>query len=205
MISAALVKQLREKTGAGLMDCKRALQKADGDLEKAVDHLRLAGIAKADKKAGRQVADGLVFSYIHPGEKLGVLLEVNCETDFVAKTDNFQQFVRDVAMHIAATAPRVIRREDLPAEEVEREQAILVEQARQSGKPEQILDKIVLGRLEKFFAENALLEQAFVKDPQKTIEDYLKETISTLGENIVIARFVRFQLGQNEVPGSSQS
>ncbi|MCH7529011.1 MAG: translation elongation factor Ts [Candidatus Marinimicrobia bacterium] len=205
MISAALVKQLREKTGAGLMDCKRALQKADGDLEKAVDHLRLAGIAKADKKAGRQVADGLVFSYIHPGEKLGVLLEVNCETDFVAKTDNFQQFVRDVAMHIAATAPRVIRREDLPPEEVEREQAILVEQARQSGKPEQILDKIVLGRLEKFFAENALLEQPFVKDPQKTIEDYLKETISTLGENIVIARFVRFQLGQNEVPGSSQS
>lgn len=205
MISAALVKQLREKTGAGLMDCKRALQKADGDLEKAVDHLRTAGIAKADKKAGRQVADGLVFSYIHPGEKLGVLLEVNCETDFVAKTDNFQQFVRDVAMHIAATAPRVIRREELPPEEVEREQAILVEQARQSGKPEQILDKIVLGRLEKFFAENALLEQPFVKDPQKTIEGYLKETISTLGENIVISRFVRFQLGQNEVPGSSQS
>lgn len=205
MISAALVKQLREKTGAGLMDCKRALQKADGDLEKAVDHLRTAGIAKADKKAGRQVADGLVFSYIHPGEKLGVLLEVNCETDFVAKTDNFQQFVRDVAMHIAATAPRVIRREEIPPEEVEREQGILVEQARQSGKPEQILDKIVLGRLEKFFAENALLEQPFVKDPQKTIEDYLKETISTLGENIVIARFVRFQLGQNEVPGSSQS
>ncbi|MCH7938730.1 MAG: translation elongation factor Ts [Candidatus Marinimicrobia bacterium] len=205
MISAALVKQLREKTGAGLMDCKRALQKADGDLEKAVDHLRTAGIAKADKKAGRQVADGLVFSYIHPGAKLGVLLEVNCETDFVAKTDNFQQFVRDVAMHIAATDPRVIRREDLPPEEVEREQGILVEQARQSGKPEQILDKIVLGRLEKFFAENALLEQPFVKDPQKTIEGYLKETISTLGENIVITRFVRFQLGQNEVPGSSQS
>ena len=157
MISAALVKQLREKTGAGLMDCKRAMETAEGDREKAVDHLRLAGIAKADKKAGRQVADGLVFSYIHPGEKLGVLLEVNCETDFVAKTDNFQQFVRDVAMHIAATAPRVIRREDLPPEEVEREQVILFEQARQSGRPEQILDKIVLGRLEKFSWEEALL------------------------------------------------
>lgn len=205
MISAELVKQLREKTGAGLMDCKRALQEADGDLEKAIDHLRTAGIAKAEKKAGRQVTDGLVFSYIHPGEKLGVLLEVNCETDFVAKTDSFQRFVKDVAMHIAATDPRVIRREELPAVEVEREQGILAEQARQSGKPEQILEKIVLGRLEKFFAENALLEQPFVKDPQKTIDDYLKETITILGENIVIARFVRFQLGQNEVPGQSQS
>ncbi len=145
MISAALVKQLREKTGAGLMDCKRALQKAEGDLGKAVDHLRTAGIAKAEKKAGRQVADGLVFSYIHPGAKLGVLLEVNCETDFVAKTDDFQQFVKDVAMHIAATAPRVIRREELSAEDVDREKGILSEQARQSGKPEHILEKIVLG------------------------------------------------------------
>ncbi len=205
MISATLVKQLREKTGAGLMDCKRALQEADGDLEKAIDHLRTAGVTKAEKKAGRQVSDGLVFSYIHPGAKLGVLLEVNCETDFVAKTDIFQQFVKDVAMHIAATAPSVITREELPKEDVEREQSILAEQARQSGKPEQILEKIVLGRLEKFFAENALLEQPFVKDPQKTIDDYLKETISTLGENIVIARFVRFQLGQNEVPSPSQS
>ena len=205
MITAEQVKQLREKTGAGLMDCKRALQKADGDLEKAVDNLRMAGIAKAEKKAGRRAADGLVFSYIHPGAKLGVLLEVNCETDFVAKTDGFRQFVKDVAMHIAATAPRVIRREELSAKDVDREKGILSEQARQSGKPEHILEKIVLGRLEKFYAESVLLEQPFVKDPQKTIDDYLKETIAALGENMVIARFVRFQLGQNEAPSSSNT
>lgn len=179
------------------MDCKRALQETDGDLEKAVDSLRKAGIAKAEKKAGRQASEGIVYAYIHPGSKLGVLLEVNCETDFVAKTDDFQQFVKDVAMHIAAVNPQVILREQMPAKEVEREKDVQTELARQSGKPEHILEKIVSGRLEKFYSDNALLEQAFVKDPQKTIEDYLKEIIAKLGENIIIARFVRFQLGQD--------
>lgn len=205
MISAALVKQLREKSGAGMMDCKRALQESNGDIEKAVDYLRKAGIAKADKKVGRQASEGTVTAYIHPGSKLGVLLEVNCETDFVAKTDEFQQFIKDVAMHIAAVNPQVIRREQLPKEAVEREKSILVEQVRESGKPEHILDKIVSGRLEKFYAENVLLEQGFVKDPQRTIEDYLKETVATLGENIIIARFIRFQLGQNESSSSDDS
>ena len=205
MISAALVKQLREKSGAGMMDCKRALQESDGDIEKAIDYLRKSGIAKADKKVGRQASEGTVMAYIHPGSKLGVLLEVNCETDFVAKTDEFQQFIKDVAMHIAAVNPQVIRREQLPKEAVEREKSILVEQVRESGKPDDILDKIVSGRLEKFYAENVLLEQGFVKDPQRTIEDYLKETVVTLGENIIIARFIRFQLGQNESSGSDDS
>ncbi len=196
MISASVVKELREKTGAGMMDCKQALVATDGDVEQAVDYLRKAGIAKAAKKVHRKAADGIVFSYIHPGSKLGVMLEVNCETDFVADTDEFKNFVKDVAMHIAAVSPRVVQREEMSAEIVEREKEIFLDQARQSGKPEKIFDKIVNGRLDKFYVENVLLEQAFVKDPQKSIEDYLKATISTLGENIVISRFVRFQLGE---------
>lgn len=205
MISASVVKELREKTGAGMMDCKRALEATNGDLETAIDNLRKAGIAKAAKKAGRKADDGIVFSYIHPGSKLGVLVEVNCETDFVAKTDDFQRFVKDLAMHIAATSPSVVHREEMLPEVVEREKDIFIDQARQSGKPENILEKIVNGRLDKFYEENVLLEQAFVKDPHKSIEEYLKETISTLGENILISRFVRFQLGEESRQNGSST
>ena len=158
MISASVVKELREKTGAGMMDCKRALEATDGDLETAIDNLRKAGIAKAAKKSHRKANDGIVFSYIHPGSKLGVLVEVNCETDFVAKTDDFQRFVKDLAMHIAATSPSVVHREEMLPEVVEREKDIFIDQARQSGKPENILEKIVNGRLDKFYEENVLLE-----------------------------------------------
>jgi elongation factor Ts len=205
VISASLVKELRQKTGAGMMECKRALEESGGDLEKAVDFLRTSGAAKADKKASRSANDGVISTYIHPGSRLGVLVEVNCETDFVAKTDEFQQFVRDVAMHIAASAPVVVTREELPADVVDREKNIFLEQARRSGKPEDILEKMVTGRLEKYYAENTLLEQAFVKDPQKTISDYLKEIIATLGENIVISRFVRFELGESTQNGAATS
>lgn len=205
MISASVVKELREKTGAGMMDCKRALEATNGDLETAVDYLRKAGIAKAVKKANRKADDGIVFSYIHPGSKLGVLVEVNCETDFVANTDEFQRFVKDLAMHIAATSPSVVHREEMLSEVVEHEKDIFTDQARQSGKPENILEKIVGGRLDKFYAENVLLEQAFVKDPHKSIEEYLKETITMLGENIIISRFVRFQLGEESRQNGSST
>ncbi|MCH7859299.1 MAG: translation elongation factor Ts [Candidatus Marinimicrobia bacterium] len=205
MISASVVKELRAKTGAGMMDCKRALEATHGDLDTAIDYLRKSGIAKAATKADRNANDGIVFSYIHPGSKLGVLVEVNCETDFVANTDNFQRFVKDLAMHIAATSPSVIHREEMLTEVVEREKDIFIEQTRQSGKPENILEKIVNGRMDKFYAENVLLEQAFVKDPHKSIEEYLKETISILGENIIISRFVRFQLGEESRKNGSST
>jgi len=197
MVSAAIVKELRDKTGAGMMDCKRALVESGGDIEKAIDYLRKAGVAKADKKSSRQASDGVITSYIHPGAKLGVLLEINCETDFVAKTPDFQAFAKDVAMHIAAVDPQVVKREEISEALLNREREIYMDQARQTGKPENILDKIVSGRVEKFYGESVLLEQTFVKDPQKTVGDLLKETILTLGENIVITRFERFQLGQN--------
>ncbi len=196
MISASLVKELRLKTGAGMMDCKRALEETNGDLKKAVDYLRTAGIARAEQKAIRDTSEGVVASYIHPGSKLGVLLEVKCETDFVARTDGFKQFVNDIAMHIAALAPMVVHRDDMPQAVLDHEKKIYLEQARQSGKPDNILEKIAKGRLDKFFAGNVLLEQAFVKDPQKTIGAYLKETVAGLGENIAITRFTRFQLGE---------
>lgn len=186
-----------------MMDCKRALEETDGDLEKAVDYLRTAGIAKAEKKTGRDTTEGVVTSYIHPGSKLGVLLEVNCETDFVVLTDGFKQFVKDIAMHIAAAAPIVVDRSQVPQDILEHEKKIYLEQARQSGKPEKILEKIVEGRIDKFLSEKVLLEQAFVKDPQTTIGDYLKETIGNLGENISITRFARFQLGETEPSSSS--
>ncbi len=198
MISASLVKELRLKTGAGIMDCKRALEETDGDLEKAVDYLRTAGIAKAEQKASRHTTEGLVVSYIHPGSKLGVLLEVKCETDFVAKTDSFKQLVKDIAMHVAAAAPLVVHRDEMPQTVLDHEKEIYLEQARQTGKPDNILEKIVNGRVDKFLAESVLLEQVFVKDPQKTIGDYLKETVAGLGENISIARFARFQLGETD-------
>ena len=194
-ITAAMVKELREKTGAGMMDCKKALQETDGDMDKAVDFLRKKGVAKAEKKASREVKDGLVEAYIHAGGKLGVLVEVNCETDFVAKTDDFKDFVHNVAMQIAATNPIAIQREDVPAELVEKELTIYKEQAKESGKPDHIIEKIAQGKMDKFYAERVLLEQAYIRDPEKTVKDYLVEIIAKLGENISIRRFARFRIG----------
>ncbi|MBC7358016.1 MAG: translation elongation factor Ts [Desulfacinum sp.] len=190
-----MVRELREKTNAGMMDCKKALQETGGDMEKAVDLLRKKGLATAMKRAGKEASEGAVQAYIHAGGKIGVLVEVNCETDFAARSEDFQAFVKDVAMQIAATNPLGITREDVPQDVVERERAIFVEQARESGKPDHIVEKMVEGRLRKFYEENVLMEQAFVKDPEKTIEDYLNELVAKTGERIVIRRFARFQLG----------
>lgn len=196
-ISAATVKELREKTGAGMMDCKRALTDTEGDIDKAIDLLRARGIAKAEKKAGRSAKEGIIYSYIHPtGNKLGVLVEVNCETDFVAATDDFVQLAKDVAMQIAAMNPLAVRREEIPAEVIEHEKSVYREQVINEGKPEKIADRIIEGKLEKYYKENVLLEQDFFKDTDKTVETHLKETIGTLGENISIARFARFAVGE---------
>ena len=194
-ISAKTVKELREKTGAGMMDCKNALKESGGDMEKAVEILRKKGIAKAEKKASREVRDGLIHAYIHPGDKLGVLVEVNCETDFVAKTDEFKDFVHNLAMHIAASNPISIDRETAPKDIVDREMRIYKEQAAESGKPENILEKIATGKMEKFYAENVLMEQAYIRDPEKSIKDYQTEVVAKIGENISIRRFVRYQIG----------
>ncbi|HCK98707.1 MAG TPA: elongation factor Ts [Candidatus Marinimicrobia bacterium] len=196
-ITASQVKALRDKTGIGMMDCKAALIEAEGDIDKSIDILRKKGVAKAEKKASRDASDGLIWSYIHPGNKIGVLVEVNCETDFVAKTPDFQNFVKDIAMHIAATNPAAICREEIDPQLVEKEREIFMEQAKSQNKPENIMVRIVEGKLDKYYQENCLLEQAFVKDPQKTIKEYLIETIARIGENINISRFVRFQLGEN--------
>ena len=196
MASASAVKELREISGAGMMDCKRALDEAGDDIKKAMDVLRKSGIAKAQKKAGRSASDGTIFPYIHPGSKLGVLLEINCETDFVAKTDNFQLLAKDIAMHIAASSPLAVNREDIPDEIIANEKEIYSEQAKKSGKPENIIEKMIEGRMSKFYQENVLMEQVFVKDPDKNISDLITQLVSNLGENIVIARFVRFQLGE---------
>jgi len=197
-VSATDVKDLREKTGAGMMDCKKALTECDGDMEKAIDFLRKKGLSAAAKKADRIASEGLVGSYIHAGGKIGVLLEVNCETDFVAKTDDFQQLVKDLCMHIAAANPGYVRREEVPAAELDREKEIYKDQARQSGKPDNILDKIVEGKLEKFYSDVCLLDQVFVKDPdgKKKIKDLVTEKIAKIGENISIRRFSRYQLGE---------
>jgi len=195
-ITAEEVKKLREITGAGIMDCKNALKETDGDVEKAVEYLRKKGIAKAEKKAGRKTKEGLVESYIHPGSKLGVLVEVNCETDFVAKTDDFKAFVRDIAMQIAAANPMVVRREELPQDVIDREMNIYKTQAENEKKPAHIAEKIAIGKMEKFYQDVVLMEQSFVKDPDKTIDQLLKETIGKIGENITIRRFARFQLGE---------
>ena len=195
-ITAALVKELRERTGAGMMDCKKALSATDGDLEKAIDFLREKGLAAAAKKAGRVAAEGLVEAYIHGGGRIGVLVEVNCETDFVAKTDAFKELVKDIAMHIAATNPSYLKREEVPTAELEHEQAVLAEQARNEGKPEKIIEKMVAGRIEKYSKEVCLMEQPFVKDPDKTISDLITESIAKIGENISIRRFTRYQLGE---------
>lgn len=195
-ITAEMVKTLRERTQAGMMDCKRALEETGGDMEKAVDYLREKGLAAAAKRAGRVAADGLVEAYIHPGGRVGVLVEVNCETDFVAKTDDFQNLVRDIAMHIAAMRPEYVRREDVPEEVIEHERQILLNAAKEEGRPEHVLDRIVTGRLEKFFSEACLLEQPFVKDPDKTVGQLVQEAIATLGENITVRRFARFERGE---------
>lgn len=195
-ISAAMVKELREKTGAGMMDCKKALAENDGDVEKAVDFLRKKGLATAQKRAGRAMSEGVVEAYIHMGGKIGVMVEVNCETDFVAKTDDFKAFARNIAMHVAATGPLGIVPEDVPEEVVNREKEIYMDQARATGKPENILAKIAEGKMAKFFKENCLMEQPYVKEPDKTIKDYLTEVIGKTGENITIKRFARFQVGE---------
>ncbi len=195
-IDAQVVKDLRVRTGAGIMDCKEALLECDGNVEQAIDFLRKKGIAKAEKKAGRKADQGVVLSYIHPGNRIGVLVEVNCETDFVAKTNGFQGFVKDVAMQIAATNPLAVTRDAMESSVVEKEKEIFSEQAKESGKPENIIKKIVDGRLEKFFQESCLLEQPFIKDGDKSVQDILTETIATLGENISIARFSRYEVGE---------
>ncbi|MBN2708011.1 MAG: translation elongation factor Ts [Calditrichaceae bacterium] len=195
-ISAAMVKDLREKSGAGMMDCKKALQESNGDFEKAIEILRKKGIAKAAKRADRVAKEGTVASYIHPGSKLGVLVEVNCETDFVANTDDFKEFVKNISMHIAASSPLAIKREDLDQAVLEKEKEIFREQALNSGKPANIVDKIVDGRLEKYYAEVCLLEQPYVKDPDKKVQDLLTETIAKVGENVSIKRFSRFRIGE---------
>ena len=194
-IDASIVKDLRGRTGAGIMDCKEALLDSDGNVEKAVDFLRKKGITKAEKKAGREADQGVVLSYIHPGNRIGVLVEVNCETDFVAKTDGFQMFVKNVAMQIAATNPLSVTRDGIDSVVVDKEKEIFTEQAKLSGKPDNVLEKIIEGRIEKFYQENCLLEQSFIKDSDKSVKDILMETIATLGENISIARFSRFEVG----------
>jgi len=194
-ISAAMVKELREKSGAGIMDCKEALSECDGDMEKAIDFLRKKGLATAAKRAGRATSEGTVQSYIHLGGKIGVMVEVDCETDFVAKTDDFIEFARNLAMHIAATSPVGITAEDVPEAIISREREIYKDQALEMGKPEQMIDKIVNGKLNKFFKESCLMDQQYVKDPDKTISDYLNEVIAKTGEKITIKRFARFQVG----------
>jgi len=195
-VSAEMVKQLREKTGAGIMDCKEALKESGADMDKATDFLRKKGLATAQKRAGRSMSEGMVESYIHMGGKMGVLVEVNCETDFVAKTDDFREFVRNIAMHIAATSPLGIKPEDVPQDIINKEKEIYRAQVLEMGKPEKMVDKIAEGKLVKFFKECCLLNQAYVKDPDKTVADYLNEVIAKTGENITIKRFVRFQLGE---------
>ncbi|HDG98926.1 MAG: translation elongation factor Ts [Deltaproteobacteria bacterium] len=191
-----LIKELREKTGVGIMDCKKALNECGGDLDKAVDYLRKKGIATAKKRGGRSTSQGQVQAYIHAGGKIGVLVEVNCETDFTGKTEDFSAFVKDIAMQIAATNPVAIDRERIPSELLEREKEIYATQAKEMGKPEKVIEKIVEGKMKKFYSEACLLEQAFVKNPDITVQDYLNELIAKTGENIVIRRFVRFQLGE---------
>jgi len=200
-ITASMVKELREKTNAAVMDCKKALTESNGDMEKAINFLRQKGLATASRKVGRITREGLVVSYIHPGGRLGVLLEINCETDFVAKNSDFGVLAKDLAMQIAATNPICVKREDLPVEILEKEKEIYHAQAKGTGKPDKVIGKIVEGKLEKYFSEVCLLEQAFVKDPDIRIEDLIKNYIAKFGENITLRRFVRYQLGENPENG----
>lgn len=196
-VSTSLIKQLREKTGVGIMDCKTALKECDGDIDGAVDYLRKKGIATAKKRGGRTTSQGQIQSYIHAGGKIGVLVEANCETDFTGKTDDFTAFIKNLAIQIAASSPIAIDREQVPDDLVEKEKDIYATQARESGKPDKVIEKIVEGKLNKFFAESCLLEQPFVKNPDITVKDLLNDLIAKTGENIVIRRFVRFQLGES--------
>ena len=195
-VSPGLVRELRERTGAGMMDCKRALAESSSDLDRATVYLREKGLAAAAKRAGRTAADGVVASYIHAGGKIGVLIEVNCETDFVARTDDFQGLVKELAMQIAAANPRYVRREEVPAEVIEQERSIYAAQAASSGKPPAVIEKMVHGKVEKFFADVCLLEQPFIKDSDKAVGQLLSDAVSKMGENIVVRRFARFQLGE---------
>jgi len=195
-VTAAMIKELREATGAGLMDCKKALKEVDGDLDKATEFLRKKGLAKAAKKAGRAATEGVVHSYIHANRRIGVLVEINCETDFVAKTDGFVEFANDIAMQIAAMNPDCVRREEMDTSTVDKEREILKEKALAEGKPEKIVDKIVDGQINKFYSERVLMEQAFVKENKKSIEQLQQELVAKLGENIQIRRFSRFELGE---------
>lgn len=196
MVSAQQVKELREITGAGMMDCKKALEECSGDIEKAIDFLRKKGITDATKKAGRVAQEGLVEAYIHLGGKIGVLVEVNCETDFVARTDEFKSLVKDIAMQIAAYSPKYVKREEVPAQVIEEEKEIFKNQALNEGKPENVIDRIVEGRIEKYYAEVCLLEQPYVRDDKKKVEEVIKEKIALLGENIEVNRFCRFEVGE---------
>jgi elongation factor Ts len=195
-VTPQLVKELRERTGVGMMDCKKALQETKGDMEKAIQFLREKGLSSAVKRAGREAREGCIFSYLHPGARLGVLVEINCETDFVARTDDFEELGKNLAMQVAAAAPLVVRREELDNETVERERDIFRKQAISSGKPEKVIDKIVDGKLEKFYHDVCLLEQPFIRNNNETVEQIVKSAIAKLGENIVVRRFARFQLGE---------
>ncbi|HKK21302.1 MAG TPA: translation elongation factor Ts [candidate division Zixibacteria bacterium] len=195
-ITAKMVKELREQTGAGMMDCKKALSESEGNFDKAVEHLREQGIAKAAKKEGRKTAEGVIATYVHTGDKLGVMVEINCETDFVARTPEFKDFCKDIAMHIAATNPLCVTRDELNHELIEKEKEIYRHQAENEGKPEKVIDKIVEGRVEKYYAEVVLLEQPFVKDNDQTVDDFVKKMVGQVGENIVLKRFARFRLGE---------
>ncbi len=198
-IEAKVVKELRDKTGAGMMDCKNALKESDGDIENAIDFLRKAGVAKAEKKGSRDTKEGIVYSYIHAGGRLGVLIEVNCETDFVAKTEGFIDLTHNLAMQIAATNPIALDRESIPESVSSREKEIYADQAKTSGKPENIIEKMVDGKMNKFFQENCLMEQAYIKDSEKKVSELLTESIATLGENITISRYVRFAVGESDI------
>jgi len=195
-VNATLVRELREKTGAGIMDCKRALAETGGDLDSAVGYLRQKGLAAAAKKADRVAADGAVGTYVHPGGKIGVLVEINCETDFVARTTEFQSLLKDIAMQIAAANPRYLRREDVSADEIEKEREIYRSQGLESGKPEKVVEKIVEGKMERFFSEVCLLEQAFIKDPDHKVADIVNDVVARLKEKIEVRRFVRYHLGE---------
>jgi elongation factor Ts len=196
MVTAEMVKELRERTGAGILDCKKALTEKNGDVEKAIEFLREKGLAAAAKKAGRIAAEGLCESYIHGGGRIGVLLELNCETDFVAKTDDFKTLAKDICMQIAAAKPEYVRREEVPEEVVEKEKEIFTHQALNEGKPAAVVEKMIVGRLEKFYKEICLLEQPFIKDSDKTVQQLIVEKIATIGENINVRRFVRYELGE---------
>ncbi len=195
-VSAAAVKNLREKTGAGMMDCKKALAESGGDLDKAVDYLRQKGLAAASKKASRTASDGAIGAYVHPGGKIGVLVELNCETDFVARTPEFQNLLKDIAMQIAAANPRYIRAEEVPTGDLEKEREIYRRQALESGKPDKVVDKIVDGKIDRFYSEVCQLEQSFIKNPDRKVYEILTEAVARLGENIQVKRFSRYQLGE---------